>query len=166
MSDSTTPITTPSGEEFGDFEKVARGETNEPKYGLITIDRLAKNCAKDENELKQLKNEIQTCHKEIIRNCKEFDTVFQCLMYLQNIRCHLFDMASFEKDIHTHLIENYESSFLVSQCASYVNIQGNIFHASTKLCTQNYIDKEKIKQQECSTIEEHNMILHIKFQDR
>ena len=85
---------------------------------------------------------------------------------LQQIRCHYFDMPSFETDIHAHLIENYGSVFSISQCASYANIQGNILQASTKLCSQTYIDKEKVKKQECSSVEEHNMILQIKFQER
>ena len=165
-SEYTTPITTPSSEGFNEFERVEVSQSTKPNYEHITIDRLAKNCAKEGNELKQLKNEIQICHKAIVGNCKEFETVLQCLVDLKHTWCHLFDMPSFETDIHAHLIENYDSSFLLSQCDSYANIQGNIFHASTKLCSQNYIDTEKVKKQECSTVEENNMILQIKFQDR
>ena len=167
FTSATTPITTPSFSEFEELELNLREDlTNQPKFVFISLNRLSNNCATEKDDLPKLKEEIKACHKAIANNCEEFSDVLQCLVDFQHRRCHLFDMASFESDLHAHLIENYEHRSFVSECEAFANIRGNIFHTSTKLCSQNHIDEEKLKKKECSTVEEHNLVLQVKFQYR
>ena len=160
---ATTPITTPTLSEVEDFEVdlIIR-----PKFEFISLDRLVNNCLNEKDDINVLRNDVETCHKFVANSCEGFTSVLKCFEKFQQDRCHLFDMGSFEADLHAHLIENYEHSSFASECEAFSRLQGNIFHTSTRLCSQNHIDREKIKKKECSTVEEHNLILQIKFQSR
>ena len=167
FTSATTPITTPSFMEFEELESNLRVDLiKQPKFAFISLNRLANNCATEKDDLPKLKEEIKACHKVIANNCEGFHVVLQCLVDFQQRRCHLFDMASFESDLHAHLIENYEHTSFASECKAFANIHGNIFHTSTRLCSQNHIDEEKLKKKECSTVEEHNLVLQVKFKHR
>ena len=163
----TTPITTSSSSEVEEFEEVLEVDLiTRPKFEFISLERLVNNCVNEKDDIKILRNEIETCHKYIANSCDDFSSVLKCFEKFQQSRCHLFDMASFESDLHAHLIENYEHAVFASECEAFSNLYGNIFQTSTRLCSQNHIDKEKLKKKECSTVEEHNLVLQIKFQSR
>ena len=158
---TTPPATTPSIEPHDEVNSIS-----EPKFKAITIDRLAQNCAKDVAEVSWLKKQIEKCHNRVANDCAEFEVIFRCLSDIKDNQCHLFDMSSFESDVHAHLIENYKDSSIEEECVTYENLYGNIFQTSTNLCSQNYIDEEKRRKQECSTVEEHILILQVRFPSR
>ena len=158
---TTPPATTPGTEPHHEENWIS-----EPKFKAITIDRIAQNCAKDLAEVSWLIKQIKTCHNRVANDCAEFEVVFQCLSDIKDNHCHIFDMSSFESDLHAHLIENYKDSSIKEECVTYENLYGNIFQTSTNLCSQNYIDEEKRRKQECSTVEEHILILQVRFPSR
>ena len=160
----TTPLTTPIENliEPKDHKKL----NQKRRHVVMTINKLATNCAKNVTEIDQLENEIELCHNFSVGTCEEFEIIFQCLVDVQHQKCHLFDMPSFETALHAYLIERYADSSFSTQCLAYKNLQGNIFHTSVRLCSLNYINEQRIKKQECSTVEEHNMMLQIRFQAR
>ena len=167
ITSATTPITTPTIGDIEVFkEELDVGLITRPKFEFISLDRLVDNCANKNDDLHVLKTEIEMCHKVKANSCEDFSSILKCFTNFQKIRCHLFDMASFESDLHAHLIENYEHALFVPECETFDTLQGNIFHTSTRLCSQNHIDKEKLKKKECSTVEEHNLVLQVKFQSR
>ena len=160
----TTPLVTPITEHLEDKE--TQEEFGKPSKIAIMVNKLASNCAEDPAALEQLERQIDSCQDILVNSCKEFEVILQCLTDVKESACHLFDMASFEYDLNAFLIERYNIAPFASDCLPYKKLQGHIFQTSTKLCSQNYITEQKVKKEECSIVEEHNLILQVKFKSR
>ena len=127
----------------------------------LSINKVSSICAKDQSGLKQLSGEIHLCQNIIANSCEEFTVAVQCLLDAGQKTCSFINMPSFEEHLRAFLIETYQAAPFASDCSLYRKLQGNIFHMSTDLCSQNYIDDEKVKKEECSIATAHNIKLQL-----
>ena len=149
--------------EFLMVGKITNGLGRLTNTSSVLINKMASSCAKNQSLLELLEGEINSCHNIVANTCEEFKVAMHCILDAGYKTCHLIDMTSFENDLKAFLIETYQAAPFASECSPYRKLRRTIFHMSTKLCSQNYIDKEKIKKEECSTVMEHNLKLQLQI---